>query len=188
MEQFQNAAQGLKKMFIAQVGVIICTVIALIPVIDVVGVIGSIVFSIISLVGLNQAGKDIGGCKSAFTFTIAQIIVNAISNFFDDGIVKSIFSIAVTILSLMIIYLVCNSVSSVLSGIGYQDIADKGMTVWKINVICCIISVIVDIITLLPFIGPVLAVIGAVIIAIISVVGEILYMIFLNSSSKALGA
>lgn len=44
MQIYQNAASGLKNMFIAEVGVIICSVVAIIPFIGIIGVIGSLVF------------------------------------------------------------------------------------------------------------------------------------------------
>ena len=56
-----EAGQGLKKMFIAMIG--------------------SIVFMVISIVGLNQAGKEIEGCKTAFILTIVTLIVSIVGAF-----------------------------------------------------------------------------------------------------------
>ena len=63
MYSYENAASGLKKMFTAQVGAIICVVLMMIPFIGLIGLVGVFVFAIMSLIGLNSAGKDIEGCK-----------------------------------------------------------------------------------------------------------------------------
>ena len=76
MNQYQVAGDGLKKMFIAQVGSIVCTLIGLIPIIGKIAGIGSLVFLVISLVGLNQAGKQIAGCKKAFSIQIGVLIAS----------------------------------------------------------------------------------------------------------------
>lgn len=61
-------------MFIAEIGIIICTVLAIIPIVNILAAIGAIVFMVISLVGLNAAGKDIAGCKTAFVVAIINMI------------------------------------------------------------------------------------------------------------------
>ena len=66
MQDLQNAGSGLKKMFIASIGAVVCTVLLIIPIVNILAMIGALVFAIISLVGLNEAGKDIEGCKTAF--------------------------------------------------------------------------------------------------------------------------
>lgn len=65
MYGYENAASGLKKMFTAQVGGIICVVLMMIPFIGVIGLIGVFVFGIMSLIGLNSAGKDIGRLQNS---------------------------------------------------------------------------------------------------------------------------
>lgn len=186
MGNYQNAGQGLKKMFIAEVGVIVCTVLAIIPIINILAAIGMLVFLIISMVGLNAAGKDIEGCKKAFTITIIGIVVSIVGAFFKTGFLHVLFSIASDVLSLLVVYYVCTSVAEVMNQIGASDIAQKGLTVWKINLVCTVISVVATIIGLIPLIGLVSTVIN-VIIAIVGIVAGILYMIFLNKSYKALG-
>lgn len=57
MGNYQNAGAGLKKMFIAEIGAIICTVLMIIPIINIFAAIALLVFGIISLVGLYGAGR-----------------------------------------------------------------------------------------------------------------------------------
>lgn len=187
MGNYPNAGAGLKKMFIASVGAIVCAVLAFIPLINILAAIAALVFLIISMVGLFGAGKDIAGCKTAFTITIIRIVVDLIGNFFKTGFMNALFTIASDVLSLLVVYYVCTSVAAVMNQIGAADIAQKGLTVWKINLVCTIISIAATLISLIPLIG-VLGTVINVVIAIVAIVAGILYMIFLNKSYHALGA
>ncbi len=187
MEKFTNAGPGLRKMFIAAVGIIICSVLAIIPIINIVAGIGSIVFGVLSMVGLYQAGKDIQGCMMAFYITIANIVLSIIRTFFGAGILGIVLAICATVISLSIIYFVCNSVSEVMNQVGAAAVAQKGHTVWMINLVCCCVSVVLTLLGLIPIIN-IFAAFANIIVAIVSLVGTILYMLFLNDGAKALGA
>ena len=76
---YANAGAGLRKLFIAQIGSVVCNVLLVIPLINLAGAIGALVFLILSLIGLNEAGKDIDGCKKAFQITIEQLALTVIS-------------------------------------------------------------------------------------------------------------
>lgn len=208
MNQYFNAAQGLKKMFISQVGAIICTVCIAIATIGAVvfaatgslaltglfgllvaaAGIGAIVFAIISLVGLYGAGKDIEGCKTAFTITIVSLVVSILGNLFkSSAMLALLFSLAGFVLSFLQTYFVCTSVSEVMSAIGAQDIANQGNSVWKIYLACNIIQAVIAILAMIPGLK-LLAGVGSIANVVVSLVGLILYMIFLQKSYKALGA
>ena len=187
MENFTNAGPGLRKMFIAAIGTIICSVLAIIPIINIVAGIGSIVFGVLSIVGLFQAGKDIQGCMTAFYITIANLVLSIIRTFAGTGILGTILAICSTVLGLAVTYFVCTSVSETMNQIGAAAVAQKGHTVWVINLVCCIISVVITFLLLIPIIN-VIAAFASVIVAIVSLVGTILYMLFLNDGAKALGA
>ena len=75
MQTYENAASGLKKMFIAEIGAIICAVVAIIPILGIIGVARlPCLFGYFLDLGLNNAGKghrrDV---KTAFTLTIVQL-------------------------------------------------------------------------------------------------------------------
>lgn len=187
MENYQNAGAGIKKMFIATLGTVICTVLVIIPIVNIIAAIGALVFAILSMVGLYGAGKDIEGCKKAFTLTIVNIVVSIVGSFFKTGILNALVSIVGYVLSFLVVYLVCTSVSEVMKQVGAAEVAQKGETVWKINAVCYGVLAVVAILGLLPALS-VIAGAAAIIVAIVSLIALVLYMIFLNKSSQALGA
>lgn len=189
MQQYPNTGDGLKKMFIAAIGTIICGVVAIIPVIGaIIGGIGAIVFMVISLIGLNSVSKDIPACKMAFILTIVNLVVSALETILSQvSILSSILSIGSSILSLLVVYYVCIPVSGELNKIGASDVANSGQNVWKWNLVCYILVIVFTVIALIPVIG-VIGTIGVAITAILSLVAEILYLIFINKSYHAFGA
>ena len=186
MYSYENAASGLKKMFTAQVGAIICVVLMMIPFIGLIGLVGVFVFAIMSLIGLNSAGKDIEGCKTAFTLTIVQMVVGVIGNLAGTGVFATVFSVVSDILALLIVRAVCLSVAEVMDQLNQQVVADKGRSVWKINLGCYVADIILTILAVIPVLGTVLAVAGSVITVILSLVAGIMYIIFLSKSYQAL--
>lgn len=187
MEKFVNAGPGLRKMFIAALGSVICSVVSIIPVIGMIASIGTLVFAILSMVGLYQTGKDIQKCMTAFYVTIANIVVSIIKVFLSLTIFGSILSIVGTVLSLLVTYLVCTSVADVMNQVGAAATAQKGHTVWMINLVCSIVSIVISILALIPVLN-LIAAFTSIIIVIVSLVATIMYMLFLNDSAKALGA
>ena len=186
MFQYENAASGLKKMFTAQVGAIICVVLMMIPFIGVIGLIGVFVFAIMSLIGLNSAGKDIEGCKTAFTLTIVQMVIRVIGNLAGTGVFATVFSVVNDILALLVVRAVCLSVAEVMDQLNQRVVADKGRSVWKINLGCYVADIILTILAVIPVLGTVLAVAGSVVTVILSLVAGIMYIMFLSKSYKAL--
>ena len=189
MGNYQNTGAGLKKMFVAEIGAIACTVVMIIPIIGwVVGGIGAIVFAIISLIGLAAVGKDIEGCKQAFTLTIVNIVLSVLGSLFAKvAVISVLISIAENVVTFLIVYLVCTSVGAVLQANNYADVAAKGETVWKINLVCYAASIVITILSKIPLLS-VLAGIVSVIVGIALIVAGILYMIFLYKSYQAFGA
>lgn len=187
MGNLQNAGAGLKKMFIASIGAIICTVLVIIPIVNIFAGIGALVFGVLSLVGLYGAGKDIEGCKTAFTLTIINMVLSIVSALVGTGFLGAIFSVAGYVLSFLVSYFVCTSVSEVMRQIGAVDVASKGELVWKINAVCYAVLIVIAILSRIPGVA-LIASVAAIGVTIASLVASIFYMIFLNKSSKALGA
>ena len=94
MGNYQNASGGLKKMYIAELGAIVCAVLSIIPLVNVIAAIAAIVFMVLSIVGLYCAGKDIPGCQKAFMVTIISLVVSVFKAIFKTGILSAIFAIA----------------------------------------------------------------------------------------------
>lgn len=173
----------MKKMFIAEIGAIACVVIALIPVIGtLVGGIGVIVFAIISLVGLYAVGQEVEACKKAFNLTIVNALLNVLTAI---PVVGVIISIVRTVISFLITYLVCTSLSEVLNNAGATDIANLGTKVWKISFVCAILGVIFSLIALIPLIGG-LGDFLNFFVAIAELVAGVMYLIFLNKGANHL--
>lgn len=188
MNNYVNAGDGLRKMFIASVGMIVCTVLMLVPLVNLFAGIGLIVFAVVSLIGLYNAGRDIAGCKTAFVLTIIQLVLSVAGAFVDStGLLYSLLNIAGEIITLLITYFVCTSVAKVMREIQVNEVADKGIRVWRINLGCTVASVILGILVLIPGFN-VFAGVAALVVAIISLVGSILYMMFLSASAAELGS
>ncbi len=178
MENLQEAKAGLKKMFIAQVGSVACVVLMLIPIVNLIAALATLVFLVLSIVGLYQAGKDIEGCKTAFMLTIANLVVNVLKSFLGTGSVGTLLTMAQAALNLAVIYFVCTSVSAVMNKIGSSDVAKLGNTVWIINLIAILASVLLLFFALFPTMN--------VIASCIPLIGTVFYMLFLYKSSNAI--
>jgi len=186
MEKYQNAASGLKMLFIAQIGVIICTVLAYIPVVNLLAGIGAIVFLVLNLMSLYRAGKDIEGCNKAFLLSVVSLILS-ILKLIPVSILQSLLSLAVSVISFLIVYLVCTSVAEVMKEFGAEDIASTGNTVWKINLICYAAAIVISILSLIPFIN-VIAGVFNIVVGIVNIVAMVMYIMFIYKSSQKLGA
>ena len=183
--QYTNAGPGLKKMFIAQIGSVICSVLLIIPLINLIAMAGALVFLIISLIGLYQAGKDIGGCQKAFQFTIAQLVLSVISNFAGSGFMGTLVSVAYSVTGFLVTYFVCSSVAEVIRMRSHDDIASRGELVWKLNLVCYAVNIIVSVLSHIPLLniltGP-----AGIIVPVTSLIAGILFITFLYRSSEAL--
>ncbi len=145
------------------------------------GILGIIAF-VLNLLALYGAGKLDKGYNTAFVLSIVGIVLSVLS-LINSNVLSVIVSIASTVVNLAILYFVITTTCKHLESNGGSDVAAKGVTVWKINLICAVASVVL---TLLGLISLLLAGIMAVIVAIVSLVGGILYMVFLWKSYKAL--
>lgn len=187
MEKYKNAAAGLNTMFVAEIGAIICSVVMLIPVVGtIVGGIGNLVFSVLLLVGLNCAGKDIAGCKTAFTLSIVNIVLSLLAVILSRiAALNSLISIASSVISFLIIYYVCSSVAEALCEVGEKEIAESGEKVYKINFFCYVASIVIGILAWIPFLAAIAGIL-AMVVGVALIVAGVLYLVFLYKSSKAL--
>lgn len=195
MSNYLKAGKGLKNMFIATVGAIICQVLLVIPFpfVNSIAMVATMVFTILNLMGLWTVGEDIAECKKAFWFTILGWVVNSIANAANNlsatgtSVVGTLLSVAGSALSLAVTYYVCTSVASALRSFGAEEAAASGDKAWKIVLWTTIASIVASILYLIPILN-IIGALLAVIAAIASVVGLVFYMIFLNKAYKAFGA
>ena len=187
MIRFPNAAKGLKMMFTAEIISIVGAVLSCIPFINIVGIIIGLVGLVLTLLGLLSAKIDESGFDQAFVFTVVNIGIGVVEIFIRDvAIISSLFSLASTVISYLIIYKVLTSTSYLLRNVGDNATANDGDTIWGLIKICLILSVVVGVISLIPLLGAIIGVIGALVELIIELVADIKYLIFLNKSGNRL--
>lgn len=182
MNRYPNAAGGLTLMFYGQIVTIIGMFLAWVPLI---GALTALAGGVLYLVGLYKAGPDDEGYRTAFMVSIVSIVVNVVSSFVGEGFMATLTSIVSSVLSLAVIYFVCVTTSNLLHSVDQEALSDRGLTVWKINLVCTVVTVAVALLAYVPLLN-ILAAIAAVLILIVELVGYIMYLMFLNSSSKAL--
>lgn len=195
MSNYPKAGKGLKNMFIAIVGAIICQALLVIPFpfVNSIAMIAAMVFTILNLMGLWTVGEDIAECKKAFWFTILSWVVNSIANTANNlsatgiSVIGTLFSIAGSTLSLAVTYYVCISAASVLRSFGAEEAAASGDSAWKIALWTTIASIVASVLCLIPILN-IIGALLAVIAKIAALVGMVFYMIFLNKAYKAFGA
>ena len=195
MSNYPKAGKGLKNMFIAIVGAIICQALLVIPFpfVNSIAMIAAMVFTILNLMGLWTVGEDIAECKKAFWFTILSWVVNSIANTANNlsatgiSVIGTLFSVAGSALSLAVTYYVCISAASVLRSFGAEEAAASGDSAWKIALWTTIASIVASVLCLIPILN-IIGALLAVIAKIAALVGMVFYMIFLNKAYKAFGA
>lgn len=185
MEKYLDAGAGLKKMYIASAGSIVCLVLLLVPGINLLAAFATLVFGILSIFGLWQAGKDIEGCRTAFMLTIAKLVVNAIGNVSQSVMLALIITLAGYILDVLVVYLVCTSVSQVVERLDQNSVAEKGQLTWKIYLGCYVVVVVLAVLMVIPsMLG--IAFVVSIAATILSIVAMVIYTIFLYQSSNIL--
>ena len=140
------AGSGLEKMFYGQI-------LSILVIIPLVGWIAAIVGIVLFLVGLHEAAGADEGYRTAFYVEIGILVLSVLAVFI------GVLNIVTSILSLVVIYLVCTTTAGLLE-------------------VCSILS-------LIPLVN-ILAMVVIVPASIASVVGGILLLIFLYRACKSL--
>ena len=182
MENFTNFGAGLKKLYIAELGTLICTILALIPVVNIVAGIVLLGFSVLSMIGLYQAGTVIKGCKTAFIFAPQRPGIAAYMLLYIIPL-----SIINGMLSFFVVYYMCTSINIVMTNMQKNDIAKFGGIVWKIILFTTILSIALQLVQRFSYVFDLwlkFLVNGS--IAVLSIVNVVLLTIFLGKSSRAL--
>ena len=175
---YENARNGIGKVFTSQILAIVaavCTLIAGIMAALMIGAesvggvaalgivatifsIGSYVLLLIAfileLVGLNKAGKDSEQLKKAFTITIVSLVVELViaivTNLTGEvAWINQIGDIVATILTLLVTYNVLYGCAGL-----KPELSDKANKVWKMYMIVMILSIV------LAVLGAILSVVG----------------------------
>ena len=179
--QYKNAAQGLKYKFIAELVAIACAAIMIIPLLGtILGLYGMIACNIVSILGLYLISRDIPGCRIAFMVTIIDVVFDVAriisGNLWFMGVISQI-------LGFLALFFVCKSLSEDLREHGMLENADRAEVVWKINLVCTVISIVVSIMMYIPLIN-LLGILLGFVNSLAEIVGGVLYFIFLYKSYK----
>ena len=196
MMTYPNAAAGLKTVYQARLVGLISIVLVIVPIVQVLAVAAMLIAGFLALVGLAQCRKDDKGYRTAFNMVIAGLVTNLAASLVSAyagaegfaGICSNILSIATDVLSLASLYFVCITTNKLLKNIGADGrITDRGVVVWKINVICTIVEVVCTLLALIPSASlQLLATVVTLVTAIAQIVGSILYILYLRDATTAL--
>lgn len=182
MKQYPNAAEGLRLMFIGQILVIVGTLLIWVPF---VGSLIVIAGTVAGLLGIYKAGADDENYRGALVFQVISLVVGVVNGFLGDGILSSLLGIVSMVLSLLVVYTVCNTTSNLLHSLGNEPLAERGQTVIKLYMACTAVSIVCQVLGIVPILN-IIAGLVMVVAAIVQVVGYVMYLLFLNGSSKAL--
>ena len=184
MSNYPNAGEGLRKIYLAAIGSIVCSFIMIVPMVEFVDAIGVIVCSVITLIGFYQAGKDIEGCKAAFILQIIALIVNILDTFTS---LPPFVGVVAEILPVVAICLMCWSVSNVLKDIGADRIAKQGMVAMFTYIGCSVLTIVLEmcILIIIAYDGLGLYLLLTLVIAIVEL---FFYLRFLKNAAEQFGA
>lgn len=192
-ERFIIAGNGLKLMFIG-------TILGMLSFIPALGGILAIAGWVISLVGLAKTTGAAPGYKTAMIMLVIQIVISIIAGvmaaaalggvFLGSGAVAvggfagvTLLSVGSQILAFLQTYFVCTATSGLLREIGEESVAVKGDMVWKLNALCYLVAIVVLILAgLVASLAAGLDVVNV----IVSLVADVLFVVFLYQSQRVM--
>ena len=180
--RYPNAANGLRLMFVGQILMIVGVLLAWVPL---VGALLIIAAPIVELVGVYKAGADDENYRGTLVFVALVLMVNFISGFKGEGFLGSILDMVSEVLNLMVVFSVCNTTSNLLHSIGQEELSQRGGTVVKIYTACTAISIVCGVLGIIPIINIAAALVNGI-SSLVMVVGYVMYLLFLNGSSRVL--
>lgn len=179
MSGYTQAAQGLRKMFLAEILMIAGVLTA--PL--VVGVIPALVGQVVYLMGLYQARQDNPDYGSAFTLTLVGLAARFLAGLWSESRLESLLDLLASILSFVVVYLICSATGVLLGSLGQDGLARMGRTVWMVNLVCVLVRAVMVLLffpALLLLFLP-----GMVLITLAELAGGVLFLVFLYRSGRA---
>ena len=185
------AGKGLKLLFIGQILSVISNFMAE----GLLSGLVSLTSVIVALVGLNMAAPAHPKFRTAFRLNIVMIVllvVTAILSVLPKaglslGLTALLLAVAILAVALGVwsVYLICTAAGELLTANGYATLSAKGVTVWKLFLVCSVTMVVFMVLLVVPFVQIIAAflVLGT---AVAMLVGAILYMVFLYNAYHAL--
>lgn len=195
---YPNAAAGLKTVYQARLVGLISIVLVIVPIVQVLAVAAMLIAGFLALVGLAQCRKDDKGYRTAFNMVIAGLVTNLAASLVSAyagaegfaGICSNILSIATDVLSLASLYFVCITTNRLLKERAVaENLIDRGIVVWKLNVVCTVILLVCYLLRMIP--GNIAVIIAgylAIFAVIAQIIGTVLYILYLRNAYRALEA
>lgn len=180
--RYPNAAAGMRLLFISQILVIVGSLLLWVPF---VGSLLAVAAAVLEILGIYKAGADDENYRGALLFAAAVLVVGVISGFVKSGFLANLLDVVSSILTLLMVYSVCNTTSNLLHSVGDEVLSERGQTVIKIFAVCTVVSIVCRVLGVIPIIN-IAAVLVSIVAAIALVVGYVMYLVFLDGSSKAL--
>jgi hypothetical protein len=213
--KFPNAHDGVKKIYTAEILMIIAVVCSIIMLIS--GIIGAagasadsaaaavggfaglaifgvasavllIIAFIMNIVGINKAKLDEASFNTALIFVLVGIIASALGAIFKEGsFLQELFTIVNSVASILITYYVIKGIQNLAQQLGDKSMVEKGDNVIKLICVVYAISLVATILGSFVFTSVAGAVVS-IIGSVVSIVQYILYMTFLAQAVKMLEA
>ena len=195
---YPHAAAGLKTVYQARLVGLISIVLVIVPIVQVLAVAAMLIAGFLALVGLAQCRKDDKGYRTAFNMVIAGLVTNLAASLVSAyagaegfaGICGNILSIATDVLSLASLYFVCITTNRLLKETAAAgNLIDRGIVVWKLNVVCTVILLVCYLLRMIP--GNIAVIIAgylAIFAVIAQIIGTVLYILYLRNAYRALEA
>ena len=214
--KFENAYQGVKKIYTAELLAILaaaCVVVAAIAGVVAlvaggvqsaaaaggavigVGIFGiaagvlAIISFILNLVGINRASKDEEAFKTALYAALAGIVISVIGTFTKEGsFLNGLLDTLNGVCDLLVTFMVCQGVVNLAGKLEDTAVAEKGKSVQKLLLTVWIIVIVVRLIVAIlgGTTAGLLAGILAIVAGVIAIVAYFLYLGLLSKAKKML--
>ena len=206
MKRYPNAADGVSKLFLAEILGIIGAVASLIVVffaattvtstiggyvdgalgsLGLMAMLGAIVSIlgiarlILSMIGLNTASRDCESFKTALYIVNVGLVCLIIGGMMDNGIIKTILEVISSIVNVVVLLLVVQGVSTLLPE---SELVEKGKRIYSIAMVAVLVSIVCSFLGGIPLIGFILKLAGSV----CNIIYYVLYISFLSRAKAEL--
>lgn len=153
-----------------------------------------IIALILRLVGLSQAGKDETAFRTAFImsiFVLVLVVVNAIlsATVGDNSIMDEVVDVVQRIFNIIVIFLVISGVQNFAVRLGNEKMLNRGSSVAWLIALPYILAAIANILVLIFKNNEAMAnfaAIMALVAGVLSIIGSIVYVVYLGQAKKML--
>lgn len=210
--KYPNAYSGVKKLFTAEIlgligtiALVIATFAALVTVgaveaeeeavgvaslgvaavFGLVGGVLAIIAFIIEIVGLNAGGKDEPLFKTALSFAIGGVVVQALASFVSAEIVQKFANTFVPVAKVMLIYYVIEAIRNLAKNLGNRGMIEKAKGVITIVYVTFGVQILAEVLGQFVVTGKAADVIELVGYAL-SIIQFIVYLSYLSKAKKML--